>query len=97
MEQVDEVIRRRLASDVAMINQISHYIIAAGGKRVRPMLVLLFSRALGFEGPEHFDCVYGTAGTSDCERDDLRGGSRGHPLIMNVLRLRRTAPSLAAA
>ena len=41
MEQVDEVIRRRLASDVAMINQISHYIIAAGGKRVRPMLVLM--------------------------------------------------------
>src|SRR5689334_18452404 len=50
MQQVDAVIRERLASDVALINQISHYIISAGGKRIRPMLVLLFSAALGFEG-----------------------------------------------
>jgi octaprenyl-diphosphate synthase len=50
MQQVDAVIRQRLASDVALINQIAHYIISAGGKRIRPMLVLLFSTALGFEG-----------------------------------------------
>jgi octaprenyl-diphosphate synthase len=55
MRQVDEVIQRRLASDVAMINQIAHYIISAGGKRIRPMLVLLFSSALGFEGRERFE------------------------------------------
>ena len=55
MRQVDEVIQRRLASDVAMINQIAHYIISAGGKRIRPMLVLLFSSALGFEGKERFE------------------------------------------
>jgi octaprenyl-diphosphate synthase len=55
MEQVDAVISRRLASDVAMINQIAHYIISAGGKRIRPMLVLLFSRALGFAGRERFE------------------------------------------
>jgi octaprenyl-diphosphate synthase len=55
MKEVDAVIQRRLASDVALINQISHYIISAGGKRIRPMLVLLFSRALGFEGPERFE------------------------------------------
>ena len=48
MREVDSVIQRRLASDVAMINQIAHYIISAGGKRIRPMLVLLFSSALGF-------------------------------------------------
>ena len=52
---VDSVIKHRLASDVAMINQIAHYIISAGGKRIRPMLVLLFSRALGFEGPERHE------------------------------------------
>ena len=50
MAAVDSVIRHRLASDVVMINQIAHYIISAGGKRLRPMLVLLFSKALGFEG-----------------------------------------------
>lgn len=55
MRQVDEVIQRRLASDVAMINQIAHYIISAGGKRIRPMLVLLFSSALGFQGRERFE------------------------------------------
>jgi octaprenyl-diphosphate synthase len=55
MLQVDSVIQRRLASDVAMINQIAHYIISAGGKRIRPMLVLLFSKALGFTGPERHE------------------------------------------
>ncbi len=55
MQQVDSVIRNRLGSDVAMINQIAHYIISAGGKRIRPMLVLLFANALGFKGHERFE------------------------------------------
>ena len=55
MAQVDAVIHRRLASEVVLINQISHYIVSAGGKRIRPLLVLLFARALGFEGPERFE------------------------------------------
>lgn len=53
--RVDDVIRERLASRVALINQISQYIINAGGKRIRPRLVLLFSEALGFDGPERFE------------------------------------------
>jgi octaprenyl-diphosphate synthase len=55
MRQVDDVIRRRLASKVALIDQIAHYIISAGGKRIRPLLVLLFSGALGFLGRERFE------------------------------------------
>ena len=55
MRQVDAVIRERLASRVALINQISTYIITAGGKRIRPRLVLLFAQALGFDGPERFE------------------------------------------
>jgi octaprenyl-diphosphate synthase len=55
MREVDSVIRHRLASDVVMINQIAQYIIGAGGKRIRPMLVLLFSGALGFRGRERFE------------------------------------------
>ena len=43
---LDEVIRLRLASKVALIDQISTYIIQAGGKRVRPALLLLVSKAL---------------------------------------------------
>ncbi|MCE9660209.1 MAG: octaprenyl diphosphate synthase [Burkholderiales bacterium] len=55
MLQVDAVIRRRLASSVALIDQIANYIVSAGGKRIRPMLVLLFSNALGFSGRERFE------------------------------------------
>ncbi len=55
MLRVDEVIRERLTSRVALIDQISHYIIGAGGKRIRPRLVLLFAEALGFDGPERFE------------------------------------------
>jgi octaprenyl-diphosphate synthase len=55
MAQVDAVIQRRLNSDVALIQQISRYIVGAGGKRMRPMLVLLFSQALGFKGPERWE------------------------------------------
>jgi octaprenyl-diphosphate synthase len=55
MAQVDAVIHRRLASEVVLINQISNYIVSAGGKRIRPLLVLLFARALGFQGHERFE------------------------------------------
>jgi octaprenyl-diphosphate synthase len=51
MARVDDVIRRRLSSDVALIEQISHYIIGAGGKRIRPRLVLLFAQGLGYVVP----------------------------------------------
>jgi octaprenyl-diphosphate synthase len=55
MSEVDAVIRRRLASEVVLINQISHYIISAGGKRIRPMLLLLFAKALGFTGSQRHE------------------------------------------
>jgi octaprenyl-diphosphate synthase len=55
MRRVDLVIRERLSSRVALIDQISSYIVSAGGKRIRPRLVLLFSEALGFEGPERYE------------------------------------------
>jgi octaprenyl-diphosphate synthase len=55
MREVDATIRERLASRVALIDQISNYIIGAGGKRIRPRLVLLFSQALGFKGREQYE------------------------------------------
>ena len=55
MRQVDAVVRQRLKSDVALIDQISHYIIAAGGKRIRPRLVLMFAAALGYNGQDRFE------------------------------------------
>jgi octaprenyl-diphosphate synthase len=53
MQRVDAVIGNRLHSDVALVNQISHYIVSAGGKRIRPRLVLLFANALGYRGQYH--------------------------------------------
>ncbi|MFN9708619.1 MAG: polyprenyl synthetase family protein [Burkholderiales bacterium] len=55
MAEVDKVIRCRLQSDVVLIQQIGEYITSSGGKRIRPLLVLLFARALGYEGPERFE------------------------------------------
>ena len=46
MRAMDEVIARRLQSDVPLVAQVSHYIIAAGGKRLRPALLLLMCGAL---------------------------------------------------
>ena len=53
MQAVDAVIRERLSSDVALINTIAEYIIGAGGKRLRPAVVLLVARALGYRGTAH--------------------------------------------
>ncbi len=53
MVRVDDTIRHRLSSSVALINQLSNYIIASGGKRLRPQLVLLAANACGYEGDQH--------------------------------------------
>jgi octaprenyl-diphosphate synthase len=53
MAEVNRVIRRRLQSDVALVNQLGHYIIDSGGKRFRPLLVLLSARAHGYQGRLH--------------------------------------------
>jgi octaprenyl-diphosphate synthase len=52
MAAVDALIRRRLGSDVALVNQVAEHIVAAGGKRLRPMLLLLAARALGHSGAD---------------------------------------------
>lgn len=53
MATVNQVIRTHLYSEVALVNQISEYIISAGGKRIRPQLVLLFANAYGYAGTDH--------------------------------------------
>jgi len=53
MAAVNRVIRQQLHSDVVMVNQIGEYIINAGGKRIRPSLVLLFANAFGYQGSHH--------------------------------------------
>ncbi|RJG07790.1 octaprenyl diphosphate synthase [Noviherbaspirillum cavernae] len=53
MDAVNTVIRRQLHSDVPLVNQIADYIISAGGKRIRPVLVLLVANAFGYRGTHH--------------------------------------------
>nr|WP_268895147.1 octaprenyl diphosphate synthase [Undibacterium crateris] len=55
MVAVNQVIRQQLYSEVALVNQIAEYIISAGGKRIRPVLVLLIANAYGYQGKHHFD------------------------------------------
>ena len=53
MDRVNQVIRQRLQSDVALVNQLGHYIVDSGGKRFRPLRVLLSARAHGYQGELH--------------------------------------------
>jgi octaprenyl-diphosphate synthase len=55
MDAVNAVIRRQLYSEVPLVNQIAEYIISAGGKRIRPVLVLLAANAFGYRGTHHHD------------------------------------------
>ncbi len=53
MRAVDATIRRRLDSDVVLIRQVAEYIIASGGKRLRPAMLLLAAGATGYAGDSH--------------------------------------------
>lgn len=55
MLQVDQVIAQRLTSAVPLIGNVSQYIISAGGKRLRPALLLLTCGALGYHGDQRFN------------------------------------------
>ena len=48
-QEMDQEIRVQLDTDVGLINSISHYIINSGGKRLRPLMVLLSSKACGID------------------------------------------------
>ncbi|OQX31245.1 MAG: octaprenyl diphosphate synthase [Candidatus Sedimenticola endophacoides] len=74
---VDDLILRRLHSDVILINQIGQYIVNSGGKRLRPMIVLLAARALGYQGDKHIElaAVIEFIHTATLLHDDVVDGS----------------------
>jgi len=53
IEAVNRLIKSSLESDVALVSEVSEYIVMSGGKRLRPLIVLLAARALGYEGEQH--------------------------------------------
>jgi octaprenyl-diphosphate synthase len=56
-DAVDKVVKQRLHSKVALVDQVATYIIYAGGKRLRPLLVLLTARACGHSEERHIDAA----------------------------------------
>ncbi len=77
LRATDQLILDRLASDVALINQVGHYIIGSGGKRLRPMIVLLAARALGYQEDRHIDlaAIIEFIHTATLLHDDVVDGS----------------------
>lgn len=55
MDAVNAMIQQRLQSEVVLINQLGHYIINSGGKRLRPAIALLSARACGYQGDAHIN------------------------------------------
>ncbi len=89
MAAVNDLIRARLGSEVVLINQISEHIIAAGGKRLRPMLATIAARALGHQGsePTQLAAIVEFIHTATLLHDDVVDES-------NLRRGRKTANSL---
>ncbi len=54
LDQMNKILVNRLDSNVDLINQMSHYIISSGGKRIRPLLLLLCARATNYDGDYHY-------------------------------------------
>ena len=77
IKATDALILDRLRSDVVLINQIGHYIVNSGGKRLRPMIVLLAARALGYQGSAHVElaAVVEFIHTATLLHDDVVDGS----------------------
>jgi octaprenyl-diphosphate synthase len=77
MKAVDSLILHRLHSDVVLINQIGQYIVNSGGKRLRPMIVLLAARAMGYQETRHVDlaAIIEFIHTATLLHDDVVDGS----------------------
>jgi octaprenyl-diphosphate synthase len=76
-DAVDKVVKQRLHSQVALVDQVATYLIYAGGKRLRPLLVLLAARACGHTGARHIDAaaIIEFIHTATLLHDDVVDGS----------------------
>jgi octaprenyl-diphosphate synthase len=93
MSIVDGVIRARLRSEVALVNQVAEYIIGSGGKRLRPALAVLAARSFGYSGRfhNHLAAVVEFIHTATLLHDDVvdeselrRGRETAHELFGNA-------------
>ena len=89
MRAVNDLIGNRLRSDVVLINQMGQYIINSGGKRLRPILVLLSARALRHSGRDHISlsAIVEFIHTATLLHDDVVDASemrRGHETANSI-------------
>jgi len=89
MEQVEDCFRCHLQSETALIREMGEYILAGGGKRVRPMLVLLCARLCGYGGEKRLELatVVEYIHTASLLHDDVVDGAglrRGRPAANTV-------------
>ncbi|MFU8820625.1 MAG: octaprenyl diphosphate synthase [Gammaproteobacteria bacterium] len=77
LADLDRVIVASLDSEVVLVNQVAHYIVAGGGKRLRPLLVLLAARACGYDGNRHLEAaaIVEFIHTATLLHDDVVDGS----------------------
>ena len=77
LEQLDACIANSLRSEVALVNEVARYIVAGGGKRLRPLLVLLAARACGYQGQRHAEAsaIVEFIHTATLLHDDVVDGS----------------------
>ncbi len=77
LEALDRVILERLSSDVVLVNQVARHIVGGGGKRLRPLLVMLAARACGYPGAGHVEAaaVVEFIHTATLLHDDVVDGS----------------------
>ena len=89
MRRVDELIATRLESDVALVHKVAEYLVGAGGKRLRPALLLLVCGALGYRGEARF--------TAAAVIEFIHTATLLHDDVVDESRLRRGAPTANAA
>ena len=77
LREVEEELERRTRSDVATISLIGEYLVDGGGKRIRPALLLLASRLLGYSGPVDvkYAAVLELIHTATLVHDDIIDGA----------------------
>ena len=86
--EVNDLIIRQLYSDVGLVENIGHYLIEAGGKRLRPLMVLLCARALDYNGKHHLDLA--------AVIEFIHSATLLHDDVVDVSSLRRGRPTANA-
>ncbi|HZD19098.1 MAG TPA: polyprenyl synthetase family protein, partial [Burkholderiales bacterium] len=89
LRRVDELIAARLESDVALVRKVAEYLVGAGGKRLRPALVLLACAALGYRGEARFKAA--------AVIEFIHTATLLHDDVVDESQLRRGAPTANAA